>query len=66
MLNLVDGRHMSAQPNTYIVQIVWPAGWVEPADKWMMVTIINLSPAPYSWWLPRQLWSAGWVEPGNK
>ena len=26
------------------VRIVWTAGSVEPDDKWMMVTIIHLSP----------------------
>ena len=29
-----------------LVRIVWTAGWVEPGDKWMMVTIIHLSAAP--------------------
>ena len=28
------------------VRIVWTARSVEPADKWMMVTIIHLSAAP--------------------
>ena len=23
------------------VRIVWTAGWVEPGDKWMMVTILG-------------------------
>ena len=23
------------------VRIVWTAGWVEPVDKWMMVTILT-------------------------
>ena len=29
-------------------RIVWTAGWVEPGDSWMMVTIIHFSVAPPS------------------
>ena len=28
------------------VRIVWTAGWVEPGDNLMMVTILHLSAAP--------------------
>ena len=37
---------LEGEGSTKRVRIVWTAGWVEPGDKWMMVTIINLSAAP--------------------
>ena len=35
------------------VQFVWTASLVEPADKWMMVTIIHLLAAPNRWVRPQ-------------